>query len=542
MADLAQYDVPRQHAERIAALGANRNGAGAPDRALPLRPPSATIRGMNFRPADDTRRLWDTWALEHQGLLHLFYLGQPAPGEDGTWRPWDGIGHAVSHNALDWKERPTTFLRSSDPAAWDAGVILTGNVFPLHDGFAMTYGAVQGSVQRTGLLVSPDLDTWTRVPGNPVLVAGPPYEGAVAETVSDSVEFRDVSVYPTDSGYEALFCARLNTGPHHGRGVVGRALSRDGKRWELTSPLFHPGALNCLEVPTRFSRDGRHYLLFTTNMHLEGYLASSRYPELRWLTYYAVSGRANAGFVWNPDNVLAPGDSTVGRIVHFGGESLFLHHTVCRRPALALPKAVEMRAEGAIILHPWKGTEVLEVSGASLEPPELVPLVRKGLATGDMLEGETRRLRAEGSVFSAFTRTEHRDFRLHVRLDWRGAGRVGVLLREEPATGRSIVLLLDRANGEAAIGRAWRKAFLQYGVELRHRLRLRAGELDSFSLEAVARSEGVDWYLDGALVFTTTHDDAPAAGRVGFFVDRGTVSVGGLRITELRAEPTPPGA
>ena len=493
---------------------------------------------MNYRPSDDTRRLWDTWALEHDGVLHLFYLGQPAPGADGAWQPWDGIGHAVSHNALDWKERPTTILRSPDPAAWDAGVILTGSVFPLRDGFAMTYGAVQGSVQKTGLLVSPDLDTWHKDHRNPVLLAGAPYESSLADSVSDSVEFRDVSVYPTDSGFEALFCARLNAGAHHGRGVIGRALSGDGIRWELAPPLFHPGALNCLEVPTRFSRDGRHYLLFTTNMHLEGSLAAARYPELRWLTYYAVSNRENSGFAWNPDNILAPGDSTVGRIVRFGGECLFLHHTVCRRPALALPKSVETRADGTIVLRPWKGTDQLESPGGTLEHPELLPLIKKELPTGELSTGKTRRLRAEGGVFSAFTRTEHRDFRLHVRIDWREASRAGVLLREEPGTGRSIVLLLDRASGEAAIGRAWRKAFLQYGTELRHRLRLRASELDSLSLEAVVRSEGVDWYLDGALVFTTTHDEAAPAGRVGFLVDRGTVALDELEITELRREPT----
>ena len=66
---------------------------------------------MNFRPGDEKRRLRDTWALVRDVELHLFYLTNPAPDPDGRWQSWDGIGHAVSRNLLDWEERETVTKR-----------------------------------------------------------------------------------------------------------------------------------------------------------------------------------------------------------------------------------------------------------------------------------------------------------------------------------------------------------------------------------------------------------------------------------------------
>jgi hypothetical protein len=123
-----------------------------------------------------------------------------------------------------------------------------------------------------------------------------------------------------------------------------------------------------------------------------------------------------------------------------------------------------------------------------------------------------------------------------VRLDWRRAARAGLLLREDRDTGRAVLLVLDRRARQAGIGTAWRKAFGQYAMDTRHRYCLQDGELEAVGLEVVARSEGVDWFLDGALVYTTVHEDTPSSGRLGFFAEAGEVRLDGLEVVKLAPE------
>ena len=105
---------------------------------------------------------------------------------------WDRICHAVTTDWLHWEERPDILTQDTqNPNAWDAGWTLTGSVFRTPDGYAMTYGARHEECEKIGLLLSRDLDTWTKHPANPVLCArGPYYEAMITDTAQRTVPWR----------------------------------------------------------------------------------------------------------------------------------------------------------------------------------------------------------------------------------------------------------------------------------------------------------------------------------------------------------------
>lgn len=495
---------------------------------------------MNYRPADERIRLWDTWFCEHDAEGHLFYLS----GQDGGL---DGIGHAVSGDLLHWRERPRIVVRSADPSAWDGGDILSGNVFRLGGRWGMTYGAKHRSVQMNGLLVSDDLDRWVKAAASPVLAPQPPYESEPADTIlrnpQHPVYCRDVTVTPLpDGGYEAIFTARVNRGNHQGRGAVGRAVSPDGLHWSYGEPLFHPGTINAPELPTRAEGRQGHYLLFCTTTWYDVDLGDNRrYPAPSYATCYAFSRRRDRGFSFSRDNLLAPGDSYAGRIVRFHGESLFLNHLLASRPALALPKAVRFGNRGRLTLAPWGGIDRLETGPTLTDASRAILHGCKGFTVGSLRAGDRGLLlRAEHGIATAWLPGTWGDLRLRAGLRFLGCGRAGVLLRSVVVGGLSLAVafVIDLRRGELQVGTAQRVEFELLHFEVRHRARLRPGERRGIELEAVARSEGFDWFVDGTHLFTSVQERS-TAGPIGVFVDGGALEVGGLRLVALLPEPVP---
>jgi hypothetical protein len=226
----------------------------------------------------------------------------------------------------------------------------------------MTYGSEKNDhIQKIGLLLSEDLEHWSKYEGNPVLIPQFPYEESLEDTTSTSVTFRDASIKLMEDGlYEAFFCARLNHGNHAGRGVIGRAVSSDGMHWDMTQPVFNPGYLNALEVPDKFTHNRRNYLTFCMNTYLESDLPCEIYPDVQWATFYAFSEAGKNEYIFSGKNILAPGDSYVGRIVKVCGKRLFFHHLVSKKPAFGIPKEAVFSEDGKIRLVKWDGVKTLE--------------------------------------------------------------------------------------------------------------------------------------------------------------------------------------
>jgi predicted GH43/DUF377 family glycosyl hydrolase len=85
------------------------------------------------------------------------------------------IYYATSNNGINWIIRPSAAISpSTDSNAWDSQTVYGPSVIQSGSNFGLWYSGIsQGSVNpQIGYATSPDLMTWTKDPGNPILSGG----------------------------------------------------------------------------------------------------------------------------------------------------------------------------------------------------------------------------------------------------------------------------------------------------------------------------------------------------------------------------------
>ncbi len=177
---------------------------------------------------------WDFWLADDGERFHLFYLNAPRDlGDPELRHRAAGVGHAVSTDLRTWELLPEALTAGEpggpdDLAIWTGCVVRPGPDDPWHMFYTGTTDVGGELVQSTCLATSPDLGTWTREPGNPVLRADPRWYEVLGESWPGE-HWRDPWVYrdPGGDGWHMLVTARARTGPDDDRGVVGAAWSPD---------------------------------------------------------------------------------------------------------------------------------------------------------------------------------------------------------------------------------------------------------------------------------------------------------------------------
>ena len=311
---------------------------------------------MLYSPRDGG--MWDTWMFHHDGTFHLYYLQSEG---DQTWPK---IGHATSSDMLHWTEQDVA-LRAGAPGQWDAAPLGTGMVFSFEGRFYLFYCALCHGARHIGLAVSDDLYHWDKLPENPVLVAGPPYESDPSQTCRGRVSWRDAYLFRTglDDYVYASICARVLDGPRAYRGAAGLARSRDLRRWELLPPLCHPGRYLDMEVPEVFPMAGRWWMLFAAAFIYTNHRDTPRMPQCGG-SWQMVSDQPLGGYVEPEDNlVLGSGngrfDNYVGRHLTVGDEH-FLYYQTCGGTVMAAaPKRLDVRGDRLVPVY-WDGLDRLK--------------------------------------------------------------------------------------------------------------------------------------------------------------------------------------
>ncbi len=172
--------------------------------------------------------------------------GPPVVAFDGTtYRMWYGggsgsltqnIGLATSPDGVTWTKHPgNPVLLRGAPGTWDGFEMWP--MAAVFDGtlYHLWYSAFAGptqQVERTGYATSPDGVTWTKYEGNPILPAGPPGSW-------DDLGATMGGVLLENGVYRLWYCGARQGGPLK----AGYATSRDGVTWDKwPEPVLEPSA------------------------------------------------------------------------------------------------------------------------------------------------------------------------------------------------------------------------------------------------------------------------------------------------------------
>ena len=219
----------------------------------------------------DDAWIWDSWIADDGEDYHLFFLQAPRSlGSPDRRHARATIGHARSHDLVDWEVLPTAL--EPQAGAWDDLALWTGSVVRGDDGvWRMFYTAISTRGhelrdQRIGVVESEDLLSWRRCVDRPVLEVDTRWYKSLPEDPSASETWRDPLVFRDEGGdgWHMLLTARALDAAPNDDGVVGHARSADLVTWECGPPLSEPGTgFGQLEVLQVKVVDGRTVLVFT---------------------------------------------------------------------------------------------------------------------------------------------------------------------------------------------------------------------------------------------------------------------------------------
>lgn len=267
------------------------------------------------------RWVWDFWVADDGDVFHLFFLHAPKSLGDPDLRHRNArIGHATSSDLKTWTSHGQAFP-AGEPGSFDGTATWTGCVVRGHDGLWRMYytgsrflsADSNANVETVGMLTSPDLFTWTKLPG-PISIADPRWYETLGSSSWPEEAWRDPWVFPDADGatWHMLITARAAEGEVMHRGVIGHATSTDMEHWEAQPPLSAAGYdFAHLEVLQVVEIEGQHYTIFSCDTarlagRLEGEMGG-----VWWMKADGPTGRFDVGGA----KLLAPQDLYAGRLV-----------------------------------------------------------------------------------------------------------------------------------------------------------------------------------------------------------------------------------
>ena len=353
------------------------------------------------------------WLNDPNGLIqrgdtyHMFYQYNPHNPRSET-KHW---GHVSSRDLVHWTHLPIALAPELDGP--DADGVYSGCAIDLGNHVLLMYTGVRGERQLPCVATSndPDLVTWTKYPGNPVITQTPPE--------LDLVYYRDHTVWREGkTWYMGIACRIRDVG-----GAVLLYRSDDLHHWEYVHPLA-TGNLNRddplwagtgWECPDFFvANDGRHVLIVSghddhprnviwmtgafANHHLE--------PSARGLVDGGPSFYAPQSFTDNQ-----------GRRVMFGWlrerRSVSAQVTAGWSGALTLPRILTVDADGMLVTAPAPENNLLRMRTLD---------VAVGVAGDTTLNGETIEVlatfRANTAAPVGLTVRANRDGSEATRITW----------------------------------------------------------------------------------------------------------------------------
>ncbi|MCE9590981.1 MAG: glycoside hydrolase family 32 protein [Planctomycetes bacterium] len=218
--------------------------------------------------------------IQFRGRYHIFYQHNPNAAVWGDMH-W---GHAVSDDMVRWKHLPPAIAPT--PGGYDKDGVFSGCCVDFDGRPAALYTGISPEVQCLAFADDPndpDLRTWTKHAGNPVIPAPP--------RIGELTGFRDPYVWREADGWHMAVGSGLRSAPRGPlpRGCVLLYRSTDLVNWEYLHTLCEGDANEgeMWECPNFFELDGKHVLLIAglpsgKSVYLVGDYRDKRFsPRLR---------------------------------------------------------------------------------------------------------------------------------------------------------------------------------------------------------------------------------------------------------------------
>ncbi len=282
--------------------------------------------------------------IQWRGAYHLFYQYSPSGVGSGS-KYW---GHARSGDLVHWEHLPIALAPTPGGADKDgcwSGCAVDDGGMP-----TLIYTGVRPQVQclATG---SPDLLTWSKHPGNPVIAAAP--------TGFGPGDFRDPRVWREGDAWRCV----IGTAAADGHGAVLLYRSADLRAWEYLGPLLTgaDGSTGRVwECPDLFALGDRH-VLTTSPIPLRKTIWFSGAYDGRSFRPLARGTVDDGGHYYAPQTLL----DAQGRRIMFGwvweGRSQEAQVAAGWAGVMSLPRVLSLLPDGALGAEP--AAEVMALRG-----------------------------------------------------------------------------------------------------------------------------------------------------------------------------------
>ena len=502
---------------------------------------------FGYRP--EGMSMWDTWYIENEGELHVFYLQWKTPGSKRSSLDENSIGHAVSKDMIHWQEKPCVLPPGTAPdddlQPWTGCVVKHDDLFYLF--YTMRSKLDDGKKQKIGLATSSDLYHWERYGNNPVIEPDSSWYVSPEYPASNGiVDCRDfVVIRHPEKGWIGYFAARVHADELAKGAVVAAAKSNDLIHWGQLPPVFIPEKYSIIEVPDVFFLNGKWYLTCLTgnNYGNRGIFSD---PFVTYGTVYAVADKPEGPFFELPDdNVLMGGiDYHAGhslRSVLFKGkmyafytQSFYDYPRTLSPPMSFVTDTKEhLRLAYSDFNEIYKKDTIYDSGEVMLEPKLVKCRAEREEMSGKWsIQGEKYIGASETGwqICKLFEIQKNVEIQALINLQKGVAGGIvyGSLKGNKP---KEMVFMLD-AN-EQIVHAAKTPAFndqFKRKFHVRHKV--------PYHFRILIRYPWIDVYLDNILILQFSYNMDELLGGsppcLGLFVDRGVVEISNINVYELK--------
>ncbi|SFR51474.1 GH32 C-terminal domain-containing protein [Halorubrum sodomense] len=319
------------------------------------------------------------------GRYHLFYQYNPA----GPFHNAIHWGHAVSDDLLHWTDEPIALAPSPDSPDRDgcwSGCAVDDDGTP-----TILYTGGDGRWQLPCLATSadPDLRSWEKDPGNPV-IEEPPSDLDLLSTEHWEIEFRDHAVWRDDGTWYQV----IGSGISDRGGTALLYASPDLREWEYRGPLLtgddgHGAVWECPELLDLGDRSLLHVSNYEDVVYFIGGVDDGEFDV-------AHRGVLDHGDFYAPQS-LRDGDRylTWGWLPETRGTAA--QWDAGWSGALSLPRVLSLGADGRLRQRPAAEVDRLRQRRLSTAVPSVLDEARHALEAG----GRTLEIELEVSLEDA---------------------------------------------------------------------------------------------------------------------------------------------